>query len=546
MSYGGATEVSVSQPTSPTTPATVPVPPVRGLAGHFGLLTLAVSVLASLVSMVNITRVSMWVDEAYTITVATRSLSDLGRMIANIDIVHSLYNLILHPWLALFGISEVSVRLPSVIMTGVATAGVMVLTRRLSTPTAALAAGLVFAVLPRVTWMGIEGRAYAATAAVAVWLTVLFVSLMRRPTWGKHVGYAILAAFGSSLNIFLVLLLGAHGCTLLLERRLRFTRVFWTWLGAAVVGLAGGLPVLLTAISQSAQIGEAQIRLVGLARNVLVNQWFLGDTPTIYLSGVGSLGEGPGSTLWKPAAVLLAAGCWLIIGWALVRRTPEEPRNTPSYRTLLTCWIVVPTAILVGYSLVGTPLYNPRYLTYCAPAVAALLGIGLVKLRLLPGRLGWSAYVAVGLIILLAAPIFASQRTVYAKAGADWKTVAQFVAAHPGPNQAAYFAPRLPPTGEVVTVTSRTAKTLYPQVFDDLRDLTIVSTAAADANLLGRSQTLAASADRLAGVQTVFVINRLDYPAKLVAADEAVLTAAGFRAGDRWTGPLNSVVEFSR
>ena len=165
------------------------------------------------------------------------------------------------------------------------------------------------------TWMGIEGRSYAATAAVAVWLTVLFVSLLRRPTWGKHVGYAVLAAFGCSLNIFLVLLLGAHGCTLLLERRLRFTRVFWTWLGAAVVGLAGGLPVLLTAISQSAQIGEAPIRLVGLARNVLVNQWFLGDTPTIYLSGGGSLGDGPGSTLWKPAAVLLAAGCWLIIGW---------------------------------------------------------------------------------------------------------------------------------------------------------------------------------------------------------------------------------------
>jgi len=274
--------------------------------------------------------VSMWVDEAYTITVATRSLTDLVRMIANIDIVHSLYNLILHPWLAVFGISELSVRMPSVIMTGVATAGVMVLTRRLSTPSAALAAGLVFAVLPRVTWMGIEGRSYAMTAAVAVWLTVLFVSLLRRPTWGNHLGYAVLAAFGCSLNIFLVLLLGAHGVTLLLERRLRFRRVFWTWLGAAVVGLAGGLPVLFTAISQSAQIGESPFGLIGMVRNVLVNQWFLGDTPTIYQSGDGSLGDAPGSTLWRPAAVLLAAGCWLIIAFALVRRTPDEPRTTPS------------------------------------------------------------------------------------------------------------------------------------------------------------------------------------------------------------------------
>ena len=64
----------------------------------------------------------------------------------------------------------------------------MVLVRRLAGPQAALAAGLIFAVLPRVTFMGIEGRSYAATAAVAVWLTVLFVSLLRKPTWGKHIG----------------------------------------------------------------------------------------------------------------------------------------------------------------------------------------------------------------------------------------------------------------------------------------------------------------------------------------------------------------------
>ena len=84
------------------------------------------------------------------------------------------------------------------------------------------------------------------------------------------------------------------------------------------------------------------------------------------------------------------------------------------------------------------------------------------------------------MIILLALPIFVSQRSVYAKAGADWKPIAEFVAGPPGPNQAAYFAPRVPPTCDVVTITSRTAKTLYPGGFDPLRDLTLVSTAAAE------------------------------------------------------------------
>ena len=72
------------------------------------LLAVAVSVLAMVISFAGATRVSLWMDEAYTITVATRSLEDVWRMIHNIDVVHSVYNVLLHPWFALAGISEIS------------------------------------------------------------------------------------------------------------------------------------------------------------------------------------------------------------------------------------------------------------------------------------------------------------------------------------------------------------------------------------------------------------------------------------------------------
>lgn len=296
-------------------------------AARPGRTTIGVSVLAAAPSFLNAWHVSMWVDEGYTISGATRSLLDLWRMVHVIDVVHSVKKFVLHPWLAITGVSDVSVRLPNALAVGAATAGFMVLARQLSGPRTAMTSGFVFAVLPRMTGMGIEGRSYAMTAAIAVWMTVLFVSLTRRPTLGKHVGYAALGAFAGSLNIFMVLLLGAHGLTLLASARLRFRRIFWSWLAAAVGAPLGALPVLATAMSQSAQIGPTRLSLVGCARSVLVNQWFLAETPTIYLSGGESLGLGPGSQLWRPASVLPALLCWAVIAYAVLRRRPAgSPR----------------------------------------------------------------------------------------------------------------------------------------------------------------------------------------------------------------------------
>ena len=150
--------------------------------------------------------------------------------------------------------------------------------------------------LPRVTWMAIEGRSYAMTAAVAVWLTVLFVSLLRRPDLGqarrvRRAGRLRLVA----QHLLWCCCWAPTGVTLLLERRLRFRRVFWTWLGAALVGLAGGLPVLLTAVSQSGQIGDTQVSGLGYLRQTagqpVVRRRHPHDLP---VGGIAEVVDGPG------------------------------------------------------------------------------------------------------------------------------------------------------------------------------------------------------------------------------------------------------------
>ena len=157
-------------------------------------------------------------------------------------------------------------------------------------------------------------------------------------------------------------------------------RIFWTWVGAAGAAILAAAPVVLTAASQSAQIGATRSSVVGYARSILVNQWFLGDTPTIYEGG--PLGDGPGSQLWKYSCVLLAVGCWLVVAYGVCRRpSTPTPSDGPGLRPLLLCWLILPTSVLVAYALLATPIYNPRYLTYSAPALALLLGLGLVRAR---------------------------------------------------------------------------------------------------------------------------------------------------------------------
>jgi mannosyltransferase len=544
---------SSSSPTRPQTAASTGPISITSIENRFGLLVLLVSAAAVAIAAVGLSRVSLWVDESYTVSVATRSLADVWRMVHTIDIVHALYNTMLHPWLRLVEVSELTVRLPSLVAVGIATAGVMVLARRLVGTEVALLAGVVFSLLPRVTWMGIEGRSYAATAAVAVWWTVLFVSLLRTPRWPKFAGYAALTVFAGSLNIFLVLLVAVHGLTLLADPHGRWRRCFWTWTVAAAVGLAGTLPVVLTASSQSDQIGPTRLGALGYLRSIAVNQWFLGDTPTTYFTGSGPLGFGGGADLWKVSAVLLAAIGWALVGYGLLTRPSVVPApRAPDFRHLLIAWLVVPTAALVGYSLVSSgPIYNPRYLTFAAPALAVLIAIGIRGLanrtpRSKPARfaLPLVAVLLVGTVL----PVYASQRTPWAKSGADWSGVAGFISAHriPAP-EGVYYAPRAPGTSTGAgATTARTLEPIYPAAVAGLLDLTLETPAATEGDLTGRSLPLRSAAGRLDGLAGVFMVHRRDYPAAALAADETVFTAAGFHAEDSWSGPLNTVVEYVR
>lgn len=506
----------------------------------------AVGVFAAVIALVPAWHVSLWYDETATISAAGRSVPDLWDLTRGTNAAQGVYYLLIHLWTTGAGTSPVAVRVPSAIAVGVAVTGVGALARRPLGSSTALLAAAVCALLPRITWSGIEARPYAMTAAVAVWLTVIAVRAVDRGwssrgrTVAAWVGYAVLGAFGVALFVYLALLVVVHGALLLISRTTARTR--WSWLAAAAGAAVLSAPVLLRSAGQTAQLGiDGKLSPGALVRSLAVTEWYLGDTPTPVSASLRAATHTPFTTVWSVAAVVLA-----VIGWsfAVVGLTARPRTGAVDLRWWLVGWIAVPAVLIGLYSVVVAPMYVPRYLTFAAPALAILIAQG-VAVTAHRTRVG--ATVALALCVVLVTPVYVSQRTAFAKNNTDWSAVARYVAEHAEPGDGVYFAPRgsVPPR-DPVTTTLRAVETGYPEAFSGLVDVTLETTPARAASLWGTSLRLADATDRLGAVHVVWVLRRRDEPSDDVAAEDGVLASAGFSGARVWRGPSDEIYRFAR
>ncbi|WP_333763994.1 glycosyltransferase family 39 protein, partial [Streptomyces sp. IBSBF 2390] len=156
----------------------------------------------------------MWRDEAVTFQVGRRTVPQIWRLLHDVDAVHGLYYLVMHPVLAVHP-GEVVLRLPSACAAAVTAALVAALGTHLVRPRVGLWAGLLYAVAPMAGHYAQEGRSYALVAAGATGATLLFVRAVRTGSWW---------AYGTALGVtcwlheFAVLLLLAHAVSLALAR----------------------------------------------------------------------------------------------------------------------------------------------------------------------------------------------------------------------------------------------------------------------------------------------------------------------------------------
>jgi mannosyltransferase len=503
--------------------------------GMMGWLVIAVPAATSfVVGGYEIGGASLWRDEAYTKDAIGRPVRQIFAMLGHMDAVHGAYYLLMHVIAAVAGTSATALRFPSLCAMVVATAFTAAIGRRaaalaqapgadaghlLSTPAlTGLLSGLVFATAPYMTYYAQMARSYAIVTMFATIASYLLLRAYPDGRWRWWSAYGAAVALTGVFNIFGLLIVAAHGLTLLLTDARgqaatgrRLGRVPLRWLAACAAALAVLAPLLRVCLHEQQQIG-----------------WL---TRPDYQTITVLLRDFAGSRqLVIPFALLalcgIAAGC-IADNW--------RPLNPAA---VALPWLAVPPIVLIAASFVK-PVYNVRYVEFCLPALAILAGAGLTGLVRLArsaqlARLGlaWmpaviAGLVALGLAVMLAGPQAAIRQT--SARPDDLRLASAIVAANELPGDVVFYIP----------VNMRVLGTGYPAPFLRLRDMARAKSPIASGTLTGTEITSPALLKaRFTDVRRVWVVtgnNNYKFPVPSTPADkEKMALLAGMHIVHRW------------
>jgi mannosyltransferase len=444
------------------------------------------------------------VDETFTMSAVQRPFGDLLRMLGNVDAVHGAYYAMLWPLVRLFGPGELVTRLPSAVGMSAAAAAVFGIGRRLVSAPAGLAAGLVFAVVPAISYYGQTARPYGLATGLAAIASYLLVRAIAAADSGHRVrGWLVayggcLAALGY-IHLFALLLAGAHVFPVARAwRRHRGTRrgrslaAGWAICVAAAFVLVG--PMALAAFEQ-----------VGASLPGVSPPWTW---------SVGSL-EGLVGTADMAVLACVVAAC--AVAASAATQWPRLLAPWPADLIALAVpWLVLPPTMLICASQLSH-VYVFRYVVFCVPAAALLLGAAAAALGWLP------ATAAVAALSLLAVPTLLAIRTPTGH-DSDFGLADQIIATNMRPGDVLMYKPVREPV-----------EMAYPYGMRQLSNVDQALTPVEAESLGGTFSSAAVIWWRLVDARRVWLV-QLTYGAQLskMGQEPTVLQVFGFKQAAIW------------
>lgn len=491
---------------------------------------------------------SVWYDEAATVTSAQRSWPQLWAELQNVDAVHGLYYALVHVWFWLVGYTPFTLRFPSALAIGVAAGLVVALGRRLGGRRLGVTAGLVFLALPRVQWAGSEGRPYATITALAVALTLVGITAVRRTrsSSGRRwwIAYGALALVAVTFNVYLSLAVVAHAVTLawtLLAQRSARRAEQWSerdvraplvtrgvlarWVVAAGAAALVASPLVLEVIAQSKQVA-----------------WISGIGPRTFSQVF--------ATSWFGGIDAYAAVAWVLLVVGVVGALVAVRRRSASVRSVLRAQAVrvglplavLPTAVLLLATALGKHLYSPKYASLSLPFVALLIALAITMVR---PRAVLAVVLAVFLVISVPSAI--DVKTPRSKQESTWADAASIISAersgNPGANEGVVFGSVYGHPG----ATAEIIRVSYPWAFTGLTDLGVRKDGAETGVLWNQNGDLASTIPaRLGSIDTVWFVGGTPKARNIQPETASVLAEHGFHAEQRFRTGRVVITEYVR
>lgn len=443
-------------------------------------------------------------DEAATLSAVHRSFGELFQVLGHLDAVHGAYYSLIWVLTHLLGRSEAVVRMPSALAMAAAAAGVTVLARRLAGLPAGILAGLVFAILPAVSYWGQDARSPALVTALATGATYVLVRVLEAPS-GRRRGWLALYAVSLALlglaNIFGLLLIAVHAVTV--ASRWRGVRPGRGLIGgllvAAMAAVAALSPLILVALPQ-----RSQIDWLGHSQNgKLVTLWQFAGPPSVTIA----------------VALIIAGGAGLAAARGRAALRASFPADLA--RVCLP-WLILPTVILLAASQLLYPVFVLRYVLFCLPAAAigagaALAAVGRISGAALPAARWIAGPALLAVLLVIAAPILSGYRGD-AGHGDNVRSIDKVLSTHREPGDALFYS----------AYVDGNLPDAYRYGLAQLPDIALARTPAQAGNLTGTQLPPGRIRERMSRVTRLWVLSvNNQYPVPLVSS-------AGFHLADAW------------
>jgi mannosyltransferase len=373
----------------------------RSSARWNSALLAVVLVLGAVLRFLHLGEKSFWMDEGVSFTINHLSWIDFVKISWRRELNMAPYYLVLRLWMK-FGTSEAFLRSLSVIFSLAAIVAIYFLARLLFGTRAAQFAAVLAAVHAFLIRYAQEARSYSLAIFLVTLSCFFFVRKVQQPGAKGSTGYILASALAVYSHFFSLLVILAQWLALQFlpkesPARRKFHRA-WKILALAI------LPLIVFIASR----GAGPIAWITRPSLSSLHEFFL------FLSGNG------GNALLIAYAILAL----IALGVPIVQRV-----QLPSFEIwgilFAFSWLIVPIVVTLIFSL-ARPVFLPRYLVICVPALLLIASAALGRLR--------NPWLQVGVLLLLIGFSLRGVQSYYRSdfdlSREDWRAATAYILSH--------------------------------------------------------------------------------------------------------------------